>query len=76
MRDIRKVIDRVKGDIPDKWDLKSDDVKALEELARESKTGDYIFDLIVNSWLLGYADGQRDGNNKIESIYHFVKGIR
>jgi len=76
MRDIRKVIDRVKGNIPDKWDLKFDDVRSLEELARESKTGDYIFDLVVNSWLLGYADGQRDGNNKLESIYHFVKGIR
>ncbi len=59
MRDIRKIIDRVKDDIPDRRDLKYDDVKMLEELARESRTDDYIFDLIVNSWLLGYADGQR-----------------
>ena len=55
-RDTERTIKGIRPVIPDRWDLRCHDMDIVRQMA---KPEDYEADLIINAWLLGFADGMR-----------------
>ena len=55
-RNAEKVIKEIRTSIPDRWDLRCEDMNTIRQMA---KPEDFEADLIIYGWLLGFADGMR-----------------